>query len=290
MKYSSFRMSPTPDGQIPFVHHWRGGSSPKAVMIVAHGMGEHGFRYVPLARELVEAGFCVYANDHRGHGKTVRDESQLGDYGPDGWRGLIDDQLALIARVRADQPGLPVFLLGHSMGSFVAQHVLTEASELLAAAALSGTTAVDVVAAGTTSSGGDSFAGLNNAFLPCRTAFDWLSRDTAQVDLYLEDPLCGFTVTEAALLSLADAGIAFSAPQGLAGIRADLPIYVFAGDADPVGGNGELVKLVASRYREAGVRDVQVKIYPEARHEMLNEINRDEVTADLLRWVKRVLG
>ena len=145
MPEHSFELPAAPDGQIPVVHHWCAREPGRGAFILAHGMGEHSLRYASLAESLTAAGFDVYANDHRGHGKTVQDDSQLGDYGPDGWRGLIDDEIRLIRRVREEHAG-PILILGHSMGSMVVQHLLTEVSDLLDGAALSGTTAVDAMA------------------------------------------------------------------------------------------------------------------------------------------------
>jgi alpha-beta hydrolase superfamily lysophospholipase len=293
MPEHSFELPAAPDGQIPVVHHWRAREPGRGAFILAHGMGEHSLRYVSLAESLTAAGFAVYANDHRGHGKTVKDDSQLGEYGPDGWRGLIDDEIRLIRRVREEHAG-PVLILGHSMGSMVVQHLLTEVSDLLDGAALSGTTAVDVMAgavgANANAEDGDAdlFASFNVAFEPVRTESDWLSRDPEQVDLYVDDPLCGFSVSDASLASLMEAGVAYSTNEATEAIRKDLPIYLLAGDADPVGLGGELVKLVTNRYREAGIADVTLKLYPGARHEVFNETNRTEVEADFVAWATRV--
>jgi alpha-beta hydrolase superfamily lysophospholipase len=284
-----FTLPPASDGQIPVVHAWRAGRDARGVVIFAHGMGEHSLRYESLARAMTGEGFDVYAHDHRGHGKTAGDDARLGDYGPDGWRGLLDDLLRLIRRARQDHDG-PILVMGHSMGSMLVQHLLTVASDLIDGAALSGTTAVDVMASTVRSSpasdvaDGDLFSTFNAAFEPVRTESDWLSRDAEQVDLYVADPLCGFGVSDASLESLMTAGVAFSTSEATGRIRKDLPIYLFAGDADPVGGGGALVTLMADRYREAGIEEVQLKLYPEARHEVFNETNRQEVESDFKDW------
>lgn len=286
-----FELPSASDGQAPVVHCWRAKEPGRGAVILAHGMGEHSLRYAFLAESLIAVGFAVYANDHRGHGRTVKDDSQLGEYGPDGWRGLIEDELRLIQKVREDDVG-PVLIMGHSMGSMVVQHLITEASDLLDGAALSGTTAVDVmavaVAANAGNAGADLFASFNAAFEPVRTESDWLSRDPHQVDLYVNDPLCGFSVSDASLTSLVEAGVAYSTKEATEQIRKGLPIFLFAGDADPVSLGGELVKRVAERYRAAGIADVTVKLYPGARHEVFNETNRTEVEADFIAWATRV--
>jgi alpha-beta hydrolase superfamily lysophospholipase len=291
-----FELPAASDGQVPVVHAWHAEGEARGAVVVAHGMGEHALRYEPLARTLARAGFAVYANDHRGHGQTAGDASRLGDYGPEGWRGLVDDQIRVVRKAREDL-GVPVLLLGHSMGSMIVQHLLTEASDLVDGAALSGTSAVDVMAAAIRGAeGGDAgdrqegdlFARFNAAFEPVRTESDWLSRDPHQVDLYVADPLCGFSVTDASMASLMEHGVEFSTTDATERIRKDLPIYLFAGDRDPVSGGGQLVTLVAERYRGAGVEDVRLKLYAGARHEVLNETNRDEVEADFRNWAVEV--
>jgi len=289
MAYDCFTLPTPPNDQVPMVHRWQGTNAPFAVLVIAHGMGEHGLRYARFADAMVPEGFVVYANDHRGHGLTVQREDQLGDYGEAGWAGLVSDQRAVIAKAKADFPGLPVILLGHSMGSMVVQHLLTETSDLVDAAALSGTTAVDIMAAAMADPDVNVFDAMNDAFKPTRTDFDWLSRDEAEVDAYIADPLCGFTVDDTSTAGLGEAGVAFSTPQAIGNIRKDLPLYVFSGDKDPVGLNGELVALVAQRYRDAGIANVELKLYEGARHEVLNETNRSEITADFAAWAHRTL-
>ncbi len=122
MKYDLFHLPTAPDDQLPAVHRWQGEGS-TAVLVIAHGMGEHALRYARFAEALVAQGFAVYANDHRGHGATVKTASQLGDYGDAGWNGLVADQKAVIEKAKADFPGLPLAILGHSMGSMVVQHL-----------------------------------------------------------------------------------------------------------------------------------------------------------------------
>lgn len=290
MTYDHFTLPTSPNDQCPVVHRWQGEEDPGAILVIAHGMGEHALRYARLAEAMNAVGFVVYANDHRGHGATVPDASKLGDYGEAGWRGLVDDEKEVIARAKKDFPGLPVVLMGHSMGSMVVQHLLTEASELFDAAALSGTTAVDVMAAAVADPDANVFETLNAAFAPTRTESDWLSRDDAEVDKYVADPLCGFTVSDASSASLGEAGVAYSTPEAIGQVRKDLPLYIFSGDLDPVGLNGELVNLVAERYRDAGIQRIDLKLYKNARHELFNETNRAEVTSDFVDWAKKSVG
>ncbi|MET0461042.1 MAG: alpha/beta hydrolase [Ilumatobacteraceae bacterium] len=276
------------DGEEVFVYRWAGDGDPTAIVQIAHGMGEHAARYERLAAALVDAGYVVYANDHRGHGRTAGDASRHGDLGKAGWAGLIDDMSALTALAREEYPGIPLVLLGHSMGSFATQQYLLDRSDDIDAAVLSGTTAVDVIAAGIDTTRPADLSAFNAAFEPARTDYDWLSRDEAEVDLYVADPACGFGVDAEGTAQMMSGAPALGDPEQLAGIRNDLPIYVFSGDADPLAGGGPLIDMVADRYRAAGVEDVTVRLYPGARHETFNETNRNEVTADLIDWLDRV--
>ncbi len=276
------------DGERVLVYRWSGPGEPKAIVQIAHGMGEHAARYARLAAALVEHGYVVYANDHRGHGRTAGSPNRHGDLGAAGWDGLVDDLALVAARARAEHRGIPLVLLGHSMGSLALQQFLLDHSGDIDAAVLSGTTAVDVIAAGIDTSQPSDLTAFNAPFAPARTDYDWLSRDDAEVDAYIADPACGFGVDAAGMAGMFGHVAAMSDPDRLAGIRRDLPIYVFSGDADPLAGGGQLIELVAQRYRDAGVADVMVRLYPGARHETLNETNRDEVTADLVTWLDGV--
>jgi alpha-beta hydrolase superfamily lysophospholipase len=276
------------DGETIVGTRWSGPGPTRAIVQIAHGMGEHAARYARLAAALVDRGYVVYANDHRGHGRTAGSPDRHGDLGEAGWAGLVEDIGAISSFARAEHPGVPLVVLGHSMGSFALQQHLLDHSGDLDAAVLSGTSAGDVIAAGIDTSQPADLAAFNVGFEP-RTGYEWLSRDDAEVDLYVADPDCGFSLAMGPMADMVAATAATADPDRLKGIRDDLPIYVFSGDADPLAGGGALIELVGDRYREAGVRDVTVKLYPGARHETLNETNRDEVTADLIVWLDRVV-
>jgi alpha-beta hydrolase superfamily lysophospholipase len=285
---TDFMMAST-DGEQLYVCRWSDHDPPRAVIQIAHGMGEHAGRYVRLGVALVEEGYAVYAHDHRGHGRTAGDPARYGDLGAAGWDGLVADLGAVGARARADHPGVPLVLIGHSMGSFAVQQFLLDHSADVDGAVLSGSTAIDVVAAGIDSAAPADLTAFNAAFEPARTEFDWLSRDEEEVDAYIADPACGFGVDAAGVAQMMAHAAELGDPARLASIRPDLPIYIFSGDADPLAGGGELIRLLGSRYRDAGVTDVTVVLYLGARHETLNEINRDEVTADLIAWLDRIV-
>jgi alpha-beta hydrolase superfamily lysophospholipase len=276
------------DGTTVEAYRWDGDGDPKAVVQIAHGMGEHAGRYARLAQALTAARYVVYANDHRGHGLTAGSPERQGDLGPGGWSGLVGDMIELGALARREHPGLPLAVIGHSMGSFALQQLLLDHSADLDAAVLSGTTAADIVAAGIDTTTEVDLSAFNAPFEPARTESDWLSRDPDEVDKYVADPACGFGLNAAGATGMAEGAAATGDPARLAGIRPDLPIYVVSGDADPLAGGGQLVQLVGERYRQAGVHDVTVVLYPGARHEVFNETNRDEITSALVTWLDRV--
>jgi alpha-beta hydrolase superfamily lysophospholipase len=269
-----------------FVRHWPATGTVRAVVQVSHGLGEHSARYERLAAALNAAGFEVYAHDHRGHGQSVRDASELGHFGPDGWNALVDDLVTVGEAIDARRGGAQRVLLGHSMGSFAAQQYLLDHSADIAAAVLTGTSAIDAVfGALDADTSLDRMPG-NEAF-EGRTDFDWLSRDPDEVDRYIADPACGFSADADALADMAAAAKLPVEGDVLRSIRPDLPILLMSGSKDPLSGAMTLVELVAQRYRDAGVRDVTVIGYQDARHEIFNETNRDEVTSDLVDWIAR---
>ncbi len=269
-----------------FVRHWPASGAVRAVVQISHGMGEHSGRYARLAAELGAAGFEVYAHDHRGHGRSARNPSEFGHLGPDGWNALVADLVTVGEAIDARSGGAARVMLGHSMGSFALQQYLLDHSTEIAAAVLTGTSAVDALFGSL-----DVDASLDrmpqNESFEGRTDFDWLSRDADEVDRYIADPACGFSTDAAALADMAAAAMRPVDADALRGIRADLPILLMSGSADPLSGAMALVELVAQRYRDAGVRDVTVLGYDGARHEVFNETNRDEVTANLIGWLER---
>ncbi|MCU0294816.1 MAG: alpha/beta hydrolase [Candidatus Nanopelagicales bacterium] len=251
------------------------------VVQIAHGLAEHAARYDRLAHALNAAGFIVYATDHRGHGRTGQDN--LGDFGTAGFDGLIADVAQFGELIAAENPGLPVFLLAHSMGSFAAQSVILAHPDLYAGVVLSGSTALDVLAANLAQSEGPVGLEAFNAGFEPRTGFEWLSRDETEVDKYVADPWCGFETPPETVPMLFGHAADLADPSGL---RADLPLLIASGSDDPLAGGGQLVALLAQRYREAGLTDVTLKVYDGARHEIFNETNRDEVTADVVGWLR----
>jgi len=279
-------------------------SNIKAAVQIAHGMAEHAARYERFAKVLVKAGYAVYANDHRGHGKTAGALENVGYFADEkGWDKVVDDMLVLTKLIRKENPKVPIFLFGHSMGSFLSRHY----------AMLHGNEIKGLILSGT---GGDpgllgkiglfvakreaakkgrktrsplldklSFGAFNKAFKPNRTNFDWLSRDNAEVDKYVADPYCGDVFTAGFFCDMLE-GLAFINNAGnIARIPRELPIYLFSGSLDPVGANTKGVLKAYNALVKAGIRDVTYRFYQDARHETLNETNRDEVFQDVIDWL-----
>lgn len=253
---------------------WATSNPPRAILQLAHGAGEHAGRYREPLAPILEAGFAVYAADHRGHGLTSG-MSHLGDFGPGGAAACVADMAELSKVARAENPGLPLVLMGHSMGAMFAQAYLLEHSGLIDALVLSGTTGPGPRLAG----------GPNSVFPNPRTAYDWLSRDEAEVDRYIADPFCGIRFSEASMASFVALRSQELSDEALAGVKPGLPVYVFVGDEDPINRRLEGLEPLIAAYRGAGL-DVTLKVYPGGRHEMLNETNREEVVRDLLAWLE----
>lgn len=264
------------DGSTIRARHWAATGGTRVVLIVAHGMGEHSGRYAAPLAPLAARGVAIWAPDHRGHGATAP-EGTHGDLGPGGFAGLVDDLAVLTRRAGAAHPGVPVVLLGHSMGSFAAQAFAPRHADLIDGLALSGSAALEALAL----AGPASLEAFNAAFEPARTPFDWLSRDAAEVDRYIADPWCGFSVDAAG-----QASMVALAPQMMdaGALPKDLPVYIVSGLADPL---AVAIEPLIARYRDAGLA-VTTDLYPDARHEVFNETNRAEVVERFAAWLATV--
>ena len=290
-----------------YVHAWRPAAPPHAVVLLAHGMAEHGGRYQRLGATLMAAGIALYAPDIRGHGRTA-EAGRLGHFADrEGWPRVLEDLAGLHQHIAQLHRATPVFLLGHSMGSYLAQNYLLLHGGSLQGAILSGSNyqpaalyrVARVIARLESWRQGHigrsalinwlSFGSFNKAFAPTRTDFDWLSRDPAEVDRYIHDPLCGFRCTNQLWLDLL-AGLAFiSQPGQLASLDSSLPMLIIGGSCDPVSQGKRLTDLAHALGRN-GNRQIALKLYPQARHEVFNELNREEVTADLVAWLHQALA
>lgn len=255
----------------------------RGVVQVAHGLAENSARYARLATALNAAGYHVGSTDHRGHGASIA--GVPGDFGAAGFTGLWHDMVQYGELLRESYPGLRLYLIGHSMGSFAAQNLLLQYSGRYDGVVLSGSTAIDAMAAQMGSGPAGDLSVFNAAF-ENRTGYEWLSRDEAEVDAYVADPLCGFALPEDTTPALFADGSRLADPAELAKIRPDLPLLIISGSDDPLSGGGQLTALIAKRYTDAGVKDVSFRVYPGARHEVFNETNRDEVTNDVISWLQ----
>lgn len=293
---------PTPDGTVLHVHRWLPEGRPRAVVQLAHGMVEHAARYAHLGERLAREGYAVYAADHRGHGRTAA-EGDLGHLEPGhGFADVVDDLAHLTDHVGVEPPGIPVVLLGHSMGSFIARAYAARYGDRLAGLILSGTAGspgllgavgVQIARLETRVRGARARSRVtealtmgphNRAFRPNRTDFDWLSRDEAQVDAFIADELSGSTATNGFYQELITGLRWVSEPSTAAMMPADLPVHLVSGEVDPVGGAAAVAE-VAELFRRAGVREVTTTVWPGGRHEVLNETNRDEVEDDIVAWL-----
>jgi alpha-beta hydrolase superfamily lysophospholipase len=279
---------PSGDGTQIAAYRWDPGTVPVAALQITHGMGEHAQRYDHVARAMTERGLVVYAQDQRGHGATA-DPDRLGDLGSGGWPAVLDDIGRLAALIRSEQPGIPLILVGHSMGSFAVQQYLLDGSADVDGAVLTGTAVIDLLEPALDLDQPVDLAIFNAAFAPARTDFDWLSRDEAMVDAYVADPWCGFGLDAAPSKAMFVGARRMADPEQVARIRSDLPVYIAVGEADPVNGGLTLLTPLVDRYRNAGLTDVTVRTHPDARHEIFNETNRAEVLADLSAWLDRVV-
>ena len=300
---TTFRFT-DPQGYEIFVYRWAppSGVEPRAVVQIEHGAAEHALRYERVARYLNQNGYLVYADDHRGHWKTAETMDKAGICGPDGWNWMVKDAKQLTAIIKEKHPGLPVFLFGHSMGSLMAQQYIQNWGAELQGVVLSGTTGISMVDAAVVpmaeqAAQGEAvnlpselfaglFASVNEPFEPVSTPFDWLSRDEQEVQKYIDDPWCGFLFTNGMTYEFIKGMVNLFDPENESRIPKELPIYVISGEMDPVGAN-DGVRVLVQRYQDdLGLVDISYKIYPGARHEILNETNRDDVHADILNWLE----
>lgn len=305
MKHEVFWLDTT-DNNLLFVNAWLPSASPSAVIMLSHGMAEHGGRYARLGTALSAAGYALYVHDQRGHGQTAKHGMPGHFADEDGWSRVVDDVANLALDIGQKHPDVPLFLLGHSMGSYIAQAYLMHHGASLQGAILSGSNynpvsvyrgarliaRLERLRQGKTGRSALiewlSFGSFNKAFKPTRTRFDWLSRDPEEVDRYVHDPLCGFRCTNQLWLDLLHGLQKISKRSNLAQIDPSLPLLIIGGECDPVS-DGKRLKVLAHVLAEAGHRVLQLKVYPKARHEVFNELNRDEVTRDLIDWLQHAL-
>ena len=287
---------------------WQPEQQPRAVVQLSHGMQEYVQRYTPFARYLCGQGYAVGGNDHLGHGNTAASPDDLGFTGEGGGAdAMIEDVHEMTLRLRRAFPGLPLILLGHSMGSFIARNVAAMYPEDYDGVIFMGTAGADMpTGAGKMLAGwrmkhrGEryrsnllakiAFGGYNRRYEKPVNSKSWISRDDAVVEAYIADPLCNFAFTARGWHDLFTLLGRVSRSDWAEKIPADLPVLLTSGEMDPVGGFGVGVKQVHERLAKAGVRDLTLTLYPDARHEILNELNRAQVYADITAWLDARFG
>ncbi len=291
------------DGSEIYLRKWLPERDPRGIIQIAHGMTEHAGVYTDFIAALLEAGYGVYAHDHKGHGKTVKREEDYGHFKPNvGWNEAVSDVIFVSETIRKEQT-YPLFLLGHSMGSFLSRRAVQLKGELYDGFLISGTggnpgllgsighkvATIEMKLRGEKTKSPMlnflSFGNFNSHFKPNRTKFDWLSSDNNQVDKYIADPLCGFICTTSFYRELFSGVLEVNKLEEFKKTPKNLPIHIFSGDRDPVGDMGKGVKEVYENYKKCGVKDVTLRLYENGRHEMFHEVNRDEVFQDLISWL-----
>lgn len=296
----------SPSGASLALYEWERASKAKGIVHINHGMSEHCARYNRFAAYLNSRGYHVLAHDHRGHGSTTAPDAHLGSFAnSDGWNKVITDVGAVNARARETFPNLPIILFGHSMGAIVGLNYCIQHSDKIDAAALwnsgvdggpllwiysallsvermfKGSDVPSAVASKLT------FETWNKQFAPNRTPSDWLSRDENEVDKYVADPLCGFDACNGLWRDLLGGIRTGGDDRQIAKIRKDLPMHLLAGGKDPCSANGKAVERLANRLKKTGISDIENTLYPDSRHEALNELNRDEVMSGFADWLDK---
>ncbi|MBR2868108.1 MAG: lysophospholipase [Clostridia bacterium] len=276
---------------------------PVAIFQIAHGMAEHGERYADFAEYLCSKGFAVIADDHIGHGKSVKSDNDLGYFGENGgWDAFVEDERAITELMKKEYPSTPVIFFGHSMGSFIAREYLRRYGDddAIVGGIICGTSgknpasaiAINLASAIAKAKGSRyrsefinkmAFGAYNKKF-EGKTAFDWLTTDENQVEKYIADDYCGYLFTAAGYKDLFTILTVVSGKDWFERMPKNLPLLVISGEDDPVGNYGKGIKQVYNDLKLAGVKDVTLKLYPGMRHEILNERKKNTVYEDIAAW------
>jgi alpha-beta hydrolase superfamily lysophospholipase len=277
---------------------------PKAIIMIVHGMAEHSERYAAFAHLLTLEGFAVYAYDHRGHGKSVKDEKDLGFIAnSNGWELLLDDMKAVNNLIRRDYPNKPIILFGHSMGSTLSRQYVLQFGHSINGIILSGTgsnpgllgriglliASVEKIIKGSKAKSPLltklTFGKFNKPFSPSRTKYDWLSRNEEIVDKYIKDPRCGFVCTTSFFQQLIKGIVNLHKLEYRMDVEKIPPTLLISGEKDPLGNNGTSILEVCNSYKKAGINDISYKVFVGGRHELINETNNDEVISFIKNWI-----
>ena len=262
-------------------------AEPKAVIQIAHGLGEHARRYDQMAAKLNRAGFSVYADDHRGHGQTgvkqleQKQIKKLGNLGPGGMKATYKQVADFSKLIKSENPNRPLILLGHSWGSFIAQKIINNHSDAYDAVILSGSAL--------TMPGYLATGDFNKVWkkLPGSTGYEWLSRDVEVQNKFVADPLT-FLALAMQVFGIKNALQLFGTPSKE--VRRDLPILIQVGEADPIGGEYSNKALVQAYRKNAGIDDIELFVYHECRHEIYNELNKEAIIEDLVTWINKKIS
>jgi alpha-beta hydrolase superfamily lysophospholipase len=295
----------SPSGAAIAFHHSEPLRAARGILLISHGLAEHSKRYRVFAEALATEGFHVYAWDHRGHGQTTAADAPIGRFASkDGGRLVIDDLLAIRDHAASAHPGLPVVLFGHSMGGLVALNAAVSHPEAFDAVAIwntnfnpgpAGRIAQGLLLAERALKGSDVPSGLlprltfgawGNAIPSRRTSFDWLSHDPAEVDAYIADPLCGFDASVSLWLDLFE--LTYRAPKLVERLPKNLPIHLLGGGEDPATDGGKAILWLSALLRKHDLSNVTTRLWPNARHETLNDTVRREATIEFAAWAKAV--
>jgi len=289
------------------LYRWQAPGKPHAIVQINHGLAEHAARYARFGQFLAARGFNAYAHDHRGHGLTKAPDAPLGSFGPRGGGAVVADVLAVRDRIEADHPGVPVILFGHSMGGLVTLNTLVRHSSRFAATAIwnanftggpTGLAAQSILAWERFRLGSDvpsrllprlTFGTWAKKVRGGRTRFDWLSRDTAEVDAYIADPLCGWEASVGMWQTVFGFAAAGTQDDSFARIRRDMPVNLVGGAEDPATDGGKAVTRLADRMRRLGFSNLVSTVYPQTRHESLNELNRNLIMEHFADWAARAV-
>lgn len=290
-------------------HSWSPDGEPRAAVVIAHGVGEHGARYERFATALADHGIATWAVDHRGHkltAGTLERAGHVADRG--GWALMLDDLRQVVRHVRFLHPELPLVLIGHSMGSLLARELVSQPPLLVDGLVISGPpgdegllgrAGVGLAASQVRLRGPQHRSKLlnrltlgsnNAAFKPNRTDADWLSGVPEWVDAYVADPWCGFVCSTSFFLDLIKATTRVNSAQVYAATDRGLPILIVQGEDDPVGKNGKVAPLVAAGYSQAGIENVRLRMWPKGRHELLGDVMAQEVTDEIIDWIEDTTG
>lgn len=297
------------DGTEICVNRWLPEDDPKAVIVIVHGMAEHSLRYDRTASFFVDAGFAVSAHDQRGHGKTAQKQVEKGEVGfgylcnKNGHKKIVEDLHEIVCQVKNEFPSKKIFVLGHSWGSFVSQSYIENYGNEIDGCLLLGTRGPNALEANggliladllylfgqkkRTSYllGSIAFNGYLSRIKDSRTEYDWLSKDKAVVDMYMNDDWCGFSMTTGFYHELFKLFISMHKMSNIKKIPVDLPVFIAAGKEDPVGAYGKTVTKLNEIYKAHGIKDLSFKLYENDRHEILNETDSDEVMKEIILWI-----